>query len=118
MQSVIATLLGLIVSATCLLIGKVARVEIYVGMSIWVLALWTGVFVTAFLCPKKNATWLKSHFPAWVVVTIVIILGAFIYGATFASFPLWLKFLIAFVMSAGSMLMIWLAPKVSRRPSV
>ncbi len=118
MQSVIATLFGLIASATGLLIAKTAGVGVHFGMALWVVSLWAGVFVTAFLCPKKKATWFKSHFPAWVVVTIVITLGAFIYGGTFAGFSLWLKFPIAFAMSAGSMFMIWLAPKVSRRPSV
>lgn len=118
MQSVIATFLGLIAAVTILLMVRVLGIGAFAGIGIWVLALWIGVFTTAFLCPKKNATWLKSHLPAWVVVTIVITLGAFIYGPFFAVLPLVIKIPIALAMSAGSMFMIWIAPKVSKRPSV
>ncbi|ACT59920.1 hypothetical protein [Hirschia baltica] len=118
MQSIIATFLGLIAAVTILLMAKVAGVGMIVGIGLWILALWLGVFITVFLCPKKNATWLKSHLPAWIVATIIIVLGALVYGAIFAIFPLWIKIPIAFLMSAGTMCMIWIAPKLSKRPSV
>ncbi len=118
MQSIIATLLGLIASVTGLLIAKALGVGSVAGIFLWVLCLWIGVFITAYLCPKKNATWLKSHLPAWIVATIIIVLGALVYGAVFAIFPLWIKVPIAFLMSTGTMFMIWIAPKLSKRPSV
>ncbi len=118
MQSVISTFIGLVVAMAVLLLARVAGVGLVAGIGLWVAAIFLGAFITAFLCPKKNATWLRSRMPAWIVVAVIIVLGAFVYGAAFAQFPLWLKFIIAFSMSAGSMMMIWLAPKVSRRPSV
>ncbi|MFC7291493.1 hypothetical protein [Hirschia litorea] len=118
MQSIIATFLGLIVSMTLLLIARGVGAGSLVGIGFWVIALWCGVFATAFLCPKKNATWFRSHLPAWIVVVVIITIGAFVYGAVFAVLPLWFQFPIAMAMSAGSMFLIWLAPRVSKRPSV
>lgn len=121
MQSIISLFAGLIVSLAGLLMTKGAIMSgatvQWTSLVGWVVSLWIGVFITAYLCPKKNATWLKSHVPPWVVATVVLVIGALIYGDSFRQVPIWLQFLIALAMSGGSMALIRLAPKLSKRPS-
>jgi hypothetical protein len=119
MQSVIAFMFGAVLALGIMLLTKGAIMSgapvSWSAIIGWTISLWSGVFLAAFLSPMKNATWLKSKCPPWGVATIVLTLGALVYGPIFHDLPFVLLCVVSMLMSAGCVFVIWLAPKVSKR---